>query len=454
MDHTPLDPSQLSPAAQRALGPGPGRMMVARGMMPLPPADNLAVLYQLSLDSDTTLVNAARVTSIGLPEKLLAGTLGDPKLDARIIHFFALLALDKASVFDAVVMNAATADQTVATMVARCGAREVDLVATNEQRLLRHPEIIGAMYMNRRARMSTVDRVVELAVRNNVRVPGLAAWDEIARSLQGGPATPEDDAAFAAAVTAEEDASLTSGSAEEVPPEVEEGKEGKEGEGGEERKQLIVQVTACELRGSEVFLSAAAGTEQGVTKAWKAELVKTNDPRAPSIPGGEVVVLRVDRAHIIGKVRLPLEHVQGAPWVRLYLKEESISTLVRRATIGNAQDRDELIRSPIRTVAMAAVKSPAVKDVEVARWAGNQNLIADVIAYISGQREWTKMYGVKVSLCRNPKTPVVESSRMLPFLHERDLTALSKSKAVSSALVANARKLLMNRRSTGGGPRR
>ena len=40
------------------------------------------------------------------------------------------------------------------------------------------------MYMNKHARMSTVDRAVELAVRNNVRVPGLAAWDEIARALQ------------------------------------------------------------------------------------------------------------------------------------------------------------------------------------------------------------------------------------------------------------------------------
>ena len=44
------------------------------------------------------------------------------------------------------------------------------------------------MYLNKHARMSTVDRAVELAVRNNVRVPGLAAWDEIARALEHGAA--------------------------------------------------------------------------------------------------------------------------------------------------------------------------------------------------------------------------------------------------------------------------
>ena len=91
----------------------------------------------------------------------------------------AQLAGDKPGVFDAIVQNAACADETIATLAERGGAREVDRIAANEQRLLRYPAIISAMYLNKQARMSTVDRVIELAVRNNVRVPGLAAWDEI-----------------------------------------------------------------------------------------------------------------------------------------------------------------------------------------------------------------------------------------------------------------------------------
>ena len=59
-DLTPLDPSTLSTAAQRALGPGPGRMMASKGLLPLPPADQVAVLYQLSLDPDTILASAAK----------------------------------------------------------------------------------------------------------------------------------------------------------------------------------------------------------------------------------------------------------------------------------------------------------------------------------------------------------------------------------------------------------
>jgi hypothetical protein len=68
------------------------------------------------------------------------------------------------------------------------------------------------MYMNRRARMSTIDRVVELAVRNQVRVPGLAAWDEVARALTGEPMPPVDDELFDAVVGVQRDDSpLTAG---------------------------------------------------------------------------------------------------------------------------------------------------------------------------------------------------------------------------------------------------
>ena len=42
-------------------------------------------------------------------------------------------------------------------------AADIDLIAQNEQRLLASPEIIGAMFNNPHARMSTVDRAVELA---------------------------------------------------------------------------------------------------------------------------------------------------------------------------------------------------------------------------------------------------------------------------------------------------
>jgi len=89
IERTPLDVARLSSAAQKALGAGPARMMAARGLVPLPPADQLSVLYQLAIDKDQTIAIAARATATGLPEKLLAGALADPKLDPRVLDLFA-----------------------------------------------------------------------------------------------------------------------------------------------------------------------------------------------------------------------------------------------------------------------------------------------------------------------------------------------------------------------------
>jgi hypothetical protein len=369
IEHTPLELRALSPAAQKALGPGPARMMAARGMAPLAPADQLTVLYQLMVDTDQSLAATASQTAAKLPDGILAGALGHPSLDPRVIDKFAQLVGNRPAVFDALVQNPSIADETLATLAGRLGAREVDRIAANEQRMLRHPQIIAAMYMNKNARMSTVDRAVELAVRNNVRVPGLAAWDEIARALQGEkhPPTAEADTLFAIAADAAtgDDRELTQGDGEQV----------RDSDAEDERE--------------------------------RAALERTKD-------------LPIDKLSIPAKIRL--------------------------ATLGNGFHRAVLVRDPIRIVAMAAIKSPAVTEFEAGRYAGNQSLSEDVIRYIASKREFTKLYGTKYALCRNPKTPVPESMRLLPFLREKDLVLLAKSKGVPSAVVAQARKILMQRR--------
>lgn len=364
MDRTPLDTTKLSAAAQKALGPGPGRMMAARGMMPLPPADQVAVLYQLALDAE--FGSAATDTAKGLPDKVIGGALVDARLDPRVIDFFAELVIDKPAAFEAVVQNPATDDTTIAKLAGKAAAGQVDRIAANEQRLLRHPEIIAAMYLNKHARMSTVDRAVELAVRNNVRVPNLAAWDEIARALEHAPPAEQDEV-------------------------------------------------------FEEAIRAASGDDSLVTQG---DLNAEIDPENPP----------------------PLADNRDIPYEKM-----SVPMKIRMATTGNGYARAKAIRDPIRIVAMAAIKSPAVTEFEAKSYAGNQTLAEDVIRYIAGRREWTKNIQVKKALCRNPKTPINDVAKLIPFLHERDLNSLAKSKGVPSAVAAQAKKLIATRK---GGDKR
>jgi hypothetical protein len=441
--YTPLDPTQLSPAAQRALGAGPGKMMAARGIMPLPPADQLAVLYQLSLDTDHAIAQSARDTAAKLPEKLLAGTLGDPSMDPRVLDYFGVMSISKASVFDAVVLNTSTDDQTIATLARRCGAREADLIATNEQRILRTPEIIAAMYLNRQARMATIDRVVELAVRNQVRVPGLAAWDEVARAIQGTveAVNPQHDAAFNMVISDHrDDSELTKGDAEQAPIE--------RGETTENYLELLIQFPGQQTQRFTVKrMRTAVGSGhnahvklEGVPPSWLIVDVDKDERGmvVTLVETGQQVGAKIKQAINIGEIRVGLSEMP--------FRDLPIHYKIRAATVGDAYVRHEAIRDANRMVAMAAIKSPGVTDNEAALWAGNQILSEDVIRYISQRREWTKLYGVKVALCRNPKTPITETMKLMPFLRERDINDLIKSKGVPSAVVAQARKLHMQRK--------
>lgn len=379
----PLDPTRLSPAAQKALAAGPARMVAARGLLPLPrPAELAAVLYQLALDGDAAIAAAAQATAAQLPDKLLASVLADPGVEPLVLDWLAARCARTPALRDALLAAPGLADDTAAQLAAVGDADTVDAVARNEQRLLRCPAVIAAMFHNPRARMSTVDRAVELAVRGGVRVEGIAAWDELQRALTGA-ATP-------AGGTAGETA------------------------GGTADDALFVETLASALEVPD--------------PAGDAEAEPDGAAAAPDAASPAAV-----------------------PEKKLQLARLSVPAKIRLATLGNAFARSQLIRDPIKMVAMAAIKSPGITDNEALKYASNQQLGDDVIRYIANRRDWTRLYGVKLSLVMNPKTPLQEVTRLLPHLRQKDLSNVAKSKGVPTAVAAQARKMAMNRGPGGGG---
>jgi hypothetical protein len=123
----------------------------------------------------------------------------------------------------------------------------------------------------------------------------------------------------------------------------------------------------------------------------------------------------------------------------------TVSQKIRLALLGNAGHRALLIRDPNKLVAMAAIKSPAVTDQEVAVISQSRAVAEDVIRYIADNRDWTKSYVVKVSLVGNPKCPIGQSLRFLTHLRPGDLKALTNNKNVPQAL-CNAAKQLLQRK--------
>lgn len=183
----PLPDAALPESTRRFLGadaPAPARMMAARGMVPLKGAELLVVLVQLGHLEDESIANAARATLRGLPEGVLVAAAAASTIP-EILDGLADLCAEREPVLESIVTTGATASETIARIARAATEHLGEVIATNQQRILAAPSILESLYKNKRVRMSTVDRLVELAARNGVDVPGIPAFQLHAEALAG-----------------------------------------------------------------------------------------------------------------------------------------------------------------------------------------------------------------------------------------------------------------------------
>lgn len=182
----PVDVGTLTPVARKVLdpaSPAPIRQMAAKGVVPgVKPGEALTVVVLLSESTDAALAATAKATLGALPAPVLNGALG-ADLAPGVLAVVAPLYARNPAVMEKILAHPAITPHTVATVAADASEPVAELVATNEERLLAHPEIVEKLYMNKNTRMSTADRVLELAVRNNVELKGIPAYKEAAAAI-------------------------------------------------------------------------------------------------------------------------------------------------------------------------------------------------------------------------------------------------------------------------------
>ena len=182
----PIDVAALPVAAARILDPktpGPMRQMAARGVAPgLKPHEALAVVVLLSTGPDEAAANTAKATLEKIPDALLTGA-ATKDLDPGVLDVILPLHATNAKVMERLLALPQVRLDAVANAASKASEAVAELVATNEDRLLRHPRIIEALYMNKSTRMSTADRILELAVRNKIELEGIPAFKEAAAAI-------------------------------------------------------------------------------------------------------------------------------------------------------------------------------------------------------------------------------------------------------------------------------
>lgn len=395
LELTLLDDNALPPLARRAVSsqtPAPMRLLAARGMAPMPPADLVVALYQLALGEDEAVAEAARKTAGELPDAVLGATLAAP-LDPRVLDFFGRALLSRPKPLGIVLANAATSDETFAVLGALGGEGLVDQIARNEQRLLRHPAIITSIYLNRRARMSTAMRAVELAVRNGVEVEGIPGFEEVKAAIEQEGAPPPS-------VDAQVQAVLAMG--------------GESGPG-----------TRADGAGEAAAVDPLTGALIGLP---------TEEPT------GEAAGEAAAAAALAAEQDLDADHPEAQN-----ISQLPMAAKLRLCAIGGAFARSHLVRDANKIVALAAIRSPALTEQEAERYAGNRALYEEVVRYLANQRHLTKRYPVKLNLVNNPKCPLSLAIGFLGHLTARDLKSIARSKSVPSALTQAAQNLLSKR---------
>jgi hypothetical protein len=212
-----VDVASLSAPARRVLdaaSPAPLRQMASKGVVPgVKPGEALTIVALLSESDDEGISATARATLAKLPTPLLNGALaGD--LPPGVLSLLAPLYARDAAIAEKFLAHPAIPPQAVAAMAVLASEPVAELVATNEQRLLAHPEIIEKLYMNKATRMSTADRVLELAVRNKIELKGIPAFKEAAAAIghelivEPSPEPTPDDLLFQQAEEAAAQATL------------------------------------------------------------------------------------------------------------------------------------------------------------------------------------------------------------------------------------------------------
>ncbi|MDB4973710.1 MAG: hypothetical protein JWN48_2051 [Myxococcaceae bacterium] len=136
-------------------------------MVPIKGLEQVMLLLQLAGDPDAALARTAQDSLAKLPDSVLhqsvEGALAPSFLDALAEHF-----REREDVLERLAANPHIDAGTLEWIALRGSERVSERIAVNEQRLLESPRVIEALYRNKNTRMSTADRLVELAARNGV----------------------------------------------------------------------------------------------------------------------------------------------------------------------------------------------------------------------------------------------------------------------------------------------
>jgi len=377
--------------------PQPARMAAARGMLPLPQEELLEVLVALQAGDDVEIAQTAKAT---LEEQELAALLSvaaSGEISPSVLDYLARRANAGREIHEAVALNSRTPNGAIAALAASSADGSIiELIATNQQRLVRAPEIIEAVLANS-ARTPEAERRVRETRREFFEKERGA--QQIADELRARGQT-------AAAEFIE--SAETVGTIEEF------------------------TIDDAWLIAEHIEVSDADIDDSWLPLERLEEIFAESD---------EQRIANVER--VISEARADAG-VEVAPERVSLIRRVMLMKVKDRVKLGMKGDREAraiLIRDSNKIVAQAVVHNPRITEQEVEGIAALRTVSDEVLRLIAMNRAWARSYTITHNLVRNPRTPIASAMNILPRIYAKDLIALSQNRNVSDAIRRQAQRI-------------
>jgi hypothetical protein len=285
--------------------PVPLRMMAAKALVPLPPADMLSALFMLAFDPDSGVRETAQKTAAALPDRIAASGFRDEDVHPPVLAWFLSMYGQNDTYAEMLILNGNTPDEAVAGIASTCSKRTAEIIGQNQLRLLRSDNIIRELAKNPNAAGALIDNVCDFAVRSGLTLVDVPQMME-ARVRLFGPevaAQPQIDQGPTADQIMEEFGMQAEG-AESVTP-------------MEEGKKLTLSQRIGKMNVAEKIKLATKGNKEarGILLRDSNKLVAVAVIRSPRITDGEVLAQAQNKAALDDVLRVIY---MNREWLRKY----------------------------------------------------------------------------------------------------------------------------------------
>jgi hypothetical protein len=153
------------------------RTMAAKGLVPIPPKDLVLVQCVLAESDDKTVAEAADKSLRSHPDAILKPIV-QADMPGEILDVLATRVSDKPSLLEALVLNRAVMDDTLARVLPSLPENIVSILFQNEERILRSQPLVIALKSHTLASRASIDRMFDLLVRSGVIFEGIAEYTD------------------------------------------------------------------------------------------------------------------------------------------------------------------------------------------------------------------------------------------------------------------------------------